>query len=95
MWDKSYLEKLSERNAKAQAGGGAARVEKQHSQGKLTARERLEILFDKGTFKEIGAMRLSQSIELPESKRIYGDGVVTGYGKINGRPVYACSRTSR
>ena len=85
MWDKSYLEKLSERNAKAQAGGGAARVEKQHSQGKLTARERLEILFDKGTFKEIGAMRLSQSIELPESKRIYGDGVVTGYGKINGR----------
>ncbi len=92
MWDKSYLEKLSERNAKAQAGGGAARVEKQHSQGKLTARERLEILFDKGTFKEIGAMRLSQSIELPESKRIYGDGVVTGYGKINGRPVYACSQ---
>ncbi|MBR6855285.1 MAG: methylmalonyl-CoA carboxyltransferase, partial [Fibrobacter sp.] len=92
MWDKSYLEKLSERNAKAQAGGGAARIEKQHSQGKLTARERLEILFDKGTFKEIGAMRLSQSIELPESKRIYGDGVVTGYGKINGRPVYACSQ---
>ncbi|MDY6332841.1 MAG: acyl-CoA carboxylase subunit beta [Fibrobacter sp.] len=92
MWDKSYLEKLSERNAKAQAGGGAARVEKQHTQGKLTARERLEILFDKGTFKEIGALRVSQSIELPDSKRFYGDGVVTGYGKINGRPVYACSQ---
>ena len=47
MWDKSYLEKLNEYKAKSVAGGGAARVEKQHSQGKLTARERLEILFDK------------------------------------------------
>ena len=51
MWDKSYLDKLNEYKAKSVAGGGAARVEKQHSQGKLTARARLEILFDKGTFR--------------------------------------------
>ena len=88
MWDKSYLEKLNEYKAKSVAGGGEARVEKQHSQGKLTARERLEILFDKGTFREIGALRVSTSLDLPESKRIFGDGVVTGYGKVNGRTVY-------
>ena len=92
MWDKSYLEKLNEYKEKSIAGGGAARVEKQHSQGKLTARERLEILFDKGTFREIGALRVSTSLDLPESKRIFGDGVVTGYGKVNGRTVYVASQ---
>ena len=92
MWDKSYLEKLNEYKAKSVAGGGAARVEKQHSQGKLTARERLEILFDKGTFREIGALRVSTSLDLPESKRIFGDGVVTGYGKVNGKTVYVASQ---
>ena len=92
MWDKSYLEKLNEYKAKSVAGGGAARIEKQHTQGKLTARERLEILFDKGTFREIGALRVSTSLDLPESKRIFGDGVVTGYGKVNGKTVYVASQ---
>ena len=92
MWDKSYLEKLNEYKSKSVAGGGAARIEKQHSQGKLTARERLEILFDKGTFREIGALRVSTSLDLPESKRIFGDGVVTGYGKVNGKTVYVASQ---
>ena len=92
MWDKSYNEKLNEYKAKSIAGGGAARIEKQHSQGKLTARERLEILFDKGTFREIGALRVSTSLDLPESKRIFGDGVVTGYGKVNGKTVYVASQ---
>ena len=50
MWDKSYLEKLNEYKEKSIAGGGAARVEEQHSQGNLTALERLEILFDKFFF---------------------------------------------
>lgn len=92
MWDKSYLEKLNQYKALSEAGGGEARVEKQHSQGKLTARERLEFLFDKGTFREIGALRVSTSLDLPEKKRIFGDGVVTGYGKINGKTVYAASQ---
>lgn len=92
MWEKAYVKTLNEYNEKAKAGGGEARIEKQHSQGKLTARERLEILFDKGTFREIGALRKSQSLDLPESKRIFGDGVVTGYGKVNGKTVYAASQ---
>lgn len=92
MWDKIYLETLKEYQSKSEMGGGQARIEKQHSQGKLTARERLEILFDKGTFHEIGALRMSQSPDLPDSKKFFGDGVITGYGKINGRTAYVASQ---
>lgn len=92
MWNKIYIDTLNEYTNKSKAGGGEARVEKQHAQGKMTARERLEILFDKGTFREIGSLRKSQNPNLPNSKKFFGDGVVTGYGKINGKTVYAASQ---
>ena len=92
MWDQKYIKELESRNAVRDAAGGEARVAKQHEQGKMTARERVEFLFDKGTFVEIGAFQQSEAAYLPEKKRLPGDGVVTGYGKINGRLVYASSQ---
>lgn len=65
-------------------------VEKQHSQGKMTARERLEALFDRDTFVEVGSMVTNRCTYFGlEKKRIDGDGVITGYGKVDGRPVFA------
>lgn len=70
--------------------GGLDRIEKQHKQGKLTARERLEILFDPGTFVEIGAFAAHQGRDFGiQSKEIPYDAVITGYGNINQRKVYA------
>jgi propionyl-CoA carboxylase beta chain len=75
--------------AKAREGGGAARVSKQHAKGKLTARERLDLLLDPGTFNEIEPFITSAGDELGlEPERFLGDGVVTGYGQIDGRMVY-------
>ncbi|MCR5701049.1 MAG: acyl-CoA carboxylase subunit beta [Lachnospiraceae bacterium] len=83
---------LESRREQAKLGGGETAIAKQHEKGKLTARERLEILFDEGTFVEINDLVESRIDDFGlDKKRVPGDGVVTGYGKINGRTVFACS----
>lgn len=92
MWDEK-LEELEARRSKAVNGGGQARIDKQHQRGKLTARERLDILFDEGTFVEINNLMKSRTTDFGmDKKAIPGDGVVTGYGKVNGRVVFASSQ---
>ena len=78
MWNEKYIAKLDSYLAQAQAAGGAARVDKQHQSGKCTARERMEMLFDEGTFVEVGALRKSSNRVLKDSKVVLGDGVVPG-----------------
>src|SRR6201992_512749 len=74
-------------------GGGHARIESQHKKGKLTARERLHFLLDEGTFQEIGMLVTHRSKDFGLDKEYYlGDGVVTGYGTVNGRLVYVFSQ---
>ena len=90
MWDKRYTEELNKRRRMAYAGGGERRIEVQHAKGKLTARERVEVLFDPDTFVEIETLVESRGDEFGMSeKKIAGDGVIIGYGSINGRTVYA------
>ncbi len=90
MWNKKYTEELKARRQKAFDGGGRERAKKQHEAGKLTARERIEILFDENSFVEIGTLVESRSDEFGMSeKKIPGDGVIIGYGMVNGRIVYA------
>ena len=80
---------LEDLRKKAMQGGGEERVKKQHEKGKLTARERIEKLLDEGTFVEIGMFAESRATEFGmDRKRFPGDGVVTGYGTINGRLVF-------
>jgi len=80
------IEKLREMRAKAQEGGGQDRIDRQHAKGKLTARERLALLLDEGSFVELEAFTTQQND--PHEKSIPGDGVVTGFGTIDGRTVY-------
>ena len=90
-WDEAIKE-LDERRAKAVLGGGEARIEKQHKSGKLTARERIEVLLDKDTFVEVDNFIESRIDDFDlDKKRVPGDGVVTGYGKIDGRLVFVAS----
>lgn len=87
------IKRLNELNEQALQGGGAARIAKQHEKGKLTARERIELLIDEGTFEEIGKLVVHRSSDFGLDKEKYlGDGVVTGYGKVNGRLVYVFSQ---
>ncbi|MBQ6066461.1 MAG: methylmalonyl-CoA carboxyltransferase [Clostridia bacterium] len=87
------IDNLTQRREAAAAGGGAERVEKQHASGKLTARERMEALFDDGTFVEINDMIASRAIDFGmEKKKKPGDGVVTGYGMVHGRLTFASSQ---
>ena len=80
---------LEQKKSEAQVGGGEKRIEQQHKKGKLTARERIKLLMDEGTFEEIGQLVVHRSHDFGmESQTFYGDGVVTGYGKINGRLTY-------
>lgn len=81
-------DELARRNSEAEAGGGPQRIAKQHEAGKLTARERIELLLDRGSFSELDKFvtHRSQNFGLAD-KRYLGDGVVTGTGTINGRPV--------
>ena len=80
---------LDRKNAEALLGGGEKRIESQHKKGKLTARERLALLMDEGTFEEIGKLVTHRSTDFGLANEIYpGDGVVTGYGNINGRLTY-------
>jgi acetyl-CoA carboxylase carboxyltransferase component len=84
------IEQLRHFRERALLGGGRERIEQQHAKGKLTARERLDLLLDPGSFAEIDRFAMSQSKDLGgEDKRILGDGVITGHGRINGRPVFA------
>ncbi|HLI35633.1 MAG TPA: acyl-CoA carboxylase subunit beta [Terriglobia bacterium] len=84
------IEELRRRNAEAERGGGADRQARQKSAGKLSARERLDLLFDEGTFEEVDRLveHRCQDFGLA-SQRIPGDGVISGYGRINGRLAYA------
>jgi len=84
---------LKQKQAEALLGGGEVRIESQHKKGKLTARERLHFLMDEGSFQEIGMLVSHRSIDFGMEKENYpGDGVITGYGTINGRLVYAYSQ---
>ncbi|MCM1143517.1 MAG: acyl-CoA carboxylase subunit beta [Blautia sp.] len=90
-WDEAIRE-LDERRKRALAGGGRQRVEKQHQSGKLTARERIEILLDEGTFVEVDGFVESRIDDFDlDKRRVPGDGVVTGYGEIDGRLVFVSS----
>jgi propionyl-CoA carboxylase beta chain len=87
------LQVLAERQAAALEGAGTEAIAKQHARGKLTARERLELLLDADSFVELDRYRVHRCYNFGmESKRIPGDGVVTGYGQINGRTVYVFSQ---
>jgi len=87
---QSELERLEALENKAEMGGGPKAVERHHSKGKLTARERLDLLFDTGSFVEVNKLARSQSIDFGmQEKKVPGDGVITGYGTIDGRLVFA------
>ncbi len=87
------FKKLEEKNQKALEGGGEERIKKQHAKGKLTARERINLLLDEGSFEEMGKFVDHRSTMFGLDKEHYlGDGVITGYGKISDRPVYVFSQ---
>jgi propionyl-CoA carboxylase beta chain len=87
------LHALKQKKEKALLGGGQARIDSQHKKGKLTARERLHFLMDEGSFQEIGMLVSHRSTDFGMEKEKYpGDGVVTGYGNVNGRLVYVFSQ---
>src|SRR5207245_10399817 len=89
---RAVLEQLEERRLEARLGGGQKRIDAQHAKGKLTARERLEVLLDEGSFEEYDMYVTHRATEFGmASQKIAGDGVVTGWGTINGRMVYVFS----
>ncbi|MBT7663740.1 MAG: acyl-CoA carboxylase subunit beta, partial [Rhodospirillaceae bacterium] len=85
---KDLIEELRQRQAASLELGGAKRVERQHNQGKLTARERVDLLFDPGTFEELGqlATHVHTPVTTIPDKLTPADGVITGFGQIEGRP---------
>ena len=86
---EEIYEKLEEINKEAQQGGGVDKIEKLHAQGRMTARERIDMLLDKGTFNELDKLVTHRCHDFGmEKKRIVGDGIVSGYGKIDGRLVF-------
>ena len=82
----SRIQKLKSMQEASKLGGGQDRINRQHAKGSLTARERIDLLLDPGTFREIGSLASQQNP--PEGDETLGDGVVTGYGSIDGRTVY-------
>ena len=87
------IEELKKKKQSAKLGGGKDKIKKQHEKGKLTARERVDLLLDPGTFTEMDMFALHQCTDFGmEKNRIPGDGVVTGYGKVNDRLVYVFSQ---
>ena len=83
------LETLAAKLSEAEVGGGLKRIDKQHEKGKLTARERVNLLLDSGSFEEVGALVTHRTTDFGMQEQVfYGDGVVTGYGTIAGRLVY-------
>src|SRR6201986_3452310 len=90
---KDVLEELEKRRAQAKLGGGQARIDAQHARGKLTARERIELLLDTGSFEEFDMFVEHRGTEFgTEKNRTPGDGVVTGWGTINGRMAYVYAK---
>ena len=90
---KDILDRLDKRRDEARLGGGKSRIEAQHKRGKLTARERIELFLDKGSFEEFDMFVEHRSAEFGmEKQKIPGDGVVTGWGTVNGRAVYLFSK---
>ena len=86
---KNKIKALNAKISEAKKGGGDKRIETQHKKGKLTARERIHFLLDEGTFEEIGMLVTHRSTNFGlDKQKILGDGVVTGYGSINGRLTY-------
>jgi methylmalonyl-CoA carboxyltransferase large subunit len=87
------IKELQERRAKLEAGGGAAAVDKQHAQGKMTARERVTALLDEGSFQEVSLFRKNRTVTFGMDKAdMPAEGVVTGTGTIGGRPVHLASQ---
>jgi propionyl-CoA carboxylase beta chain len=87
------VEELKQRNEKAMLGGGQKRIDAQHQKGKLTARERIDLLLDHGTFQEFDRFVVHRCNDFGmEKNKIPGDGVVTGYGLVDGRPVFVFSQ---
>ncbi len=85
----SKIKTLNNKLSQAKLGGGQARIDKQHQKKKLTARERVMYLLDEGSFEEIGALVTHRTKDFGMAdQKFYGDGVVTGYGTVNGRLVY-------
>jgi acetyl-CoA carboxylase carboxyltransferase component len=90
--DPKILE-LRQRREEARLGGGQKRIEQQHAKGKLTARERIDLLLDEGSFQEMGMFVTQRNHAFGNDKQTYyGDGVITGYGTVNGRLVYVFSQ---
>lgn len=91
--NKKQFEKLHDLRLKALNGGGEQRIKQQHDKGKLTARERIDLLLDKGSFEEIGMFVQHSSTNFGlEKQKFLGDGVVTGYGTVNGKLIYVFSQ---
>ncbi|MDX9751656.1 MAG: acyl-CoA carboxylase subunit beta [Flavobacteriales bacterium] len=90
---EQHVERLNELKAKALEGGGADRIAAQHKKGKLTARERVDLLLDEGSFQEIGQLVTHRSTHFGlDKQKFLGDGVVTGFGTIDGRTVHVFSQ---
>ncbi|MFK7941070.1 MAG: acyl-CoA carboxylase subunit beta [Roseovarius sp.] len=90
---KDILQTLEERRGEARLGGGQNRIDSQHAKGKLTARERVELLLDEGSFEEWDMFKTHRCADFGmEGQKPYGDGVITGWGTINGRMVYVFSQ---
>src|SRR5580693_1023492 len=90
---KDIIDKLEARREAARQGGGKARIEAQHKRGKLTARERMELLMDRDSFEELDMFVEHRSNEFGmEKTKIPGDGVVTGWGTVNGRTVFVFAK---
>ncbi|MBQ7226857.1 MAG: methylmalonyl-CoA carboxyltransferase, partial [Clostridia bacterium] len=93
MWETKSLQTLKDKRTAHANGGGQARIDKQHSLGKMTAMERLEYLFDRGTFVEVNSLVESRILDFGmDKKKVLGDGVITGYGRIGGKLVFASSQ---
>ncbi len=87
------FEELEKKNKESLLGGGETRIQQQHNKGKLTARERIHLLLDEGSFEELGQFVMHRCKDFGLDKEYYlGDGVVTGYGTVNGRLVYIFSQ---
>ncbi|HMB47677.1 MAG TPA: carboxyl transferase domain-containing protein, partial [Afifellaceae bacterium] len=90
---REVLDELEARREAAREGGGSKRIEAQHARGKLTARERLDVLLDEGSFEEFDMFVEHRCTDFGmDETRYSGDGVVTGWGTINGRPVYVFAK---
>src|SRR5438445_7833455 len=91
---KDILDTLEERRVGAKLGGGEKRIEAQHARGKLTARERIELLMDKGSFEEFDMFVEHRCVDfgMEKQQKTPGDGVVTGWGTVNGRTVFVFAK---